>query len=96
MYIQLLSMTKKNCVTVPGSNTALTGVCTDLLSGVTKFRSELDSVKDILPTTAQMAELKNIAWTFPTTNETTQASKMIIKMLLDVAAKTQVCCASYL
>ena len=53
-----------------------------------KFRSELDGVKNILPTTAQMAELQDVAWMFPSTNDTTMASKQVIQLLLDVAAKT--------
>ena len=89
IYIQLLSMTKRNCQAVPPSETTLTEVCTSLLAGVTKFKSELDSVKDLLPTTAQMKELKDVAWTFPTTNATTQASKMIINLILGTAAQHQ-------
>ena len=88
MYMQLLAMTKKNCITTPGSDSTLSGVCTDLSAGVAKFRSELDGVKGILPTTAQMAELQDIAWMFPSTNDTTMASKQVIQLLLDVAAKT--------
>ena len=86
LYLQLLAMTKKNCVSVPSSETALTDVCTSLLAAVTTFKSELDTVKGILPSTAQMSELKNIAWTFPTTNDTTQASKKVLRMVLSVAA----------
>lgn len=89
IYIQLLSMSKKNCAAVPASDVTLTKVCTDLLAGVTTFKGELDSVKDILPTTAQMSELQNVAWTFPSTNETTQASKMILKLVLNIAAQHQ-------
>ena len=89
LYLQLLAMTKKNCVSVPSSETALTAVCTDLLSGVTKLKTELDAVKEILPSTAQMSELKNIAWTFPSTNDTTQASKKVLRMVLDVAAMSK-------
>ena len=88
MYMQLLAMTKKNCITTPGSDSTLSGVCTDLSAGVAKFRSELDGVKAILPSTAQMAELQDIAWMFPSTNDTTMASKQVIQLLLDVAAKT--------
>ena len=86
MYMQLLAMTKKNCITTPGSDSTLSGVCTDLSAGVAKFRSELDGVKGILPTTAQMAELQDVAWMFPSTNDTTMASKQVIQLLLDVAA----------
>lgn len=87
LYLQLLSMTKKNCQSVPSSETALTAVCTDLLKGVTTFKSELETANAILPTTAQMSEIQDVAWTFPTTNDTTQASKKIIKLFLDMTAQ---------
>ena len=84
LYLQLVSMSKKNCQSVPASETALTKVCSDLVAGVTSFKDELETVKDILPTTAQMSELKDVAWTFPTTNETSQASRQILKLFLDM------------
>ena len=84
IYLQLLSMSRKNCQSVPASDVALTTVCNDLLSGVTTFKTALDTVNSILPTRAQMAELQDVAWTFPTTNQTSQASKKVIKLLLDM------------
>ena len=84
IYLHLVSMSKKNSQSVPASETALTKVCKDLVAGVTTFKDELETVKSILPTTAQMSELKDVAWTFPDTNETSQASRQILKLFLDM------------
>ena len=86
IFLHLLALTKKNCVSIPSSETVITEACTKLVESVAKFKTYLDPVKQILPTTIQLSELQDVTWLMPTTNNTTQASKTLMKIFLDTMA----------
>ena len=86
LFLHLLALTKKNCVSVPDGETVLANACKKLVESVAKFKVYLDPIKSILPNKTQMSELEDVTWLLPSTNETTQASKVLMKIFLDTIA----------
>ena len=86
IFLHLLALTKKNCVSVPDGETVLADACKKLVESVSKFKVYLDPIKSILPNKTQMSELEDVTWLLPSTNETTQASKVLMKIFLDTIA----------
>ena len=86
LYLQLLALVKKNCVSVPDSETEKSSACKKIIDGTTLFKSILQPLDDLLPSTSQMSELKDISWTHPSTNETTIASKKLLRLISGTAA----------
>ena len=86
IFLHLLALTKKNCVSVPDGETVLANACKKLVESVSKFKVYLDPIKSILPNKTQMSELEDVTWLLPSTNETTQASKVLMKIFLDTIA----------
>ena len=86
IFLHLLALTKKNCVSVPDGETVLANACKKLVESVAKFKVYLDPIKSILPNKTQMSELEDVTWLLPSTNETTQASKVLMKIFLDTIA----------
>ena len=86
IFLHLLALTKKNCVSVPASETVLNEACTKLVESVAKFKKYLDPVKDVLPDATKLSELEDVTWLLPSTNETTKASKALMKIFLDTVA----------
>lgn len=89
LFLQLLALTKKNCVSVPEAETALTDACTKLLASVAQFKAYLAPVQGILPSTSQMSELEEISWNLPSTNDTTKASKHLIQIFLETISMNE-------
>ena len=56
------------------------------IDGTTLFKGILQPLDDLLPSTSQMSELKDISWTHPSTNETTIASKKLLGLISGTAA----------
>ena len=73
IFLHLLALTKKNCVSVPASETVINEACTKLVESVAKFKKYLDPVKDVLPDATKLSELEDVTWLLPSTNETTKA-----------------------
>ena len=60
IFLHLLALTKKNCVSVPDGETVLADACKKLVESVSKFKVYLDPIKSILPNKTQMSELEDV------------------------------------
>ena len=74
VYLALVATSRRNCVSIPVSQTVVVDACKKLSESVTKYREFLSPFEEILPTNAQMSEIPSPNWQLPSAppNSTSQ------------------------